>query len=72
MLGTMSISNSSNNELQVICKTGDGQYKKHFVYLCDWTTYIIEDVSGAAVDPYHYEIIIYPKMLPMVDVDVRE
>lgn len=61
MIGTMSISNNDNNELEVIVQTGKDKFKKHFVYLGPDTTYVIEDVSGADVDKYKYEISFLPE-----------
>jgi hypothetical protein len=63
MTGLMSLSNNSSNELVVIVETGEGVYKKHFIYLSDDTTYIVEDVTGAFVDKYHYELNILPEMI---------
>lgn len=63
LIGNFSISNSSNNELEVICETEKGVYKKHFIYLNEWTLYVVEDVSGAYVDPYHYEVNFLPEMI---------
>lgn len=71
MTGTFSIANNAANELEVICMTGKNEYKKHFVYLNDWTVYTVEDVSGADVDPYKYEITFYPQMFPIVDYDLE-
>lgn len=71
LTGTFSISNSSAGELAIICKTGDGVYKKHYVYLNDWTAYTVEDISGADVDPYNYEIRFYPQMIPGIDMSVE-
>ena len=34
---------------------------KHFVYLNDDTMYVVEDISGANVDKYHYEINFLPE-----------
>lgn len=65
--GTMSLKNNSTRELEIICKIGDGTYKKHFVYLNDWTSYVVEDISGADIDPYHYHISIYPLRYNRVD-----
>lgn len=70
MTGTFSIANNAANELEIICKVGDDTYKKHFVYLNEWTVYTVEDVSGADVDPYKYEIDFYPQMLPLTDMDI--
>ena len=56
MTGTFAIANNRANELEIICKVGENEYKKHFVYLNDWTVYTVEDISGADVDPFKYEI----------------
>lgn len=61
LIGNFALKNNSTNELEVICEVSKGSYKKHFVYLNEWTIYIVEDVSGAYVDPYHYEINFLPQ-----------
>ena len=63
LVGTFSLANNSSNELEITCQTGQEEYKKHFVYLNDWTVYVVEDISGADVDPYHYEINFLPQMI---------
>jgi hypothetical protein len=68
--GTFSIQKESDGDLAVICKIGENLYKKHFVFLNAWTTYVCEDISGADVDPYHYEIRIYSP-LPTFELDRR-
>lgn len=37
------------------------KYRKDLVYLNDYTMYVVEDVSGADVDKYHYEINFLPE-----------
>lgn len=54
--GYMSISNNSSSELVVTCKTGANEYKKNYVYLNDYTLYVVEDVTGTHTDPYHYKM----------------
>lgn len=54
--GYMSISNNSNNELVVTCKVGNNEYKKNYVYLNDYTMYVVEDITGTHTDPYHYKM----------------
>lgn len=61
MIGTFSIQNNNADELEVICEVEEGVYKKHFIYLNEWTSYVIEDISGANVDKYHYELNILPE-----------
>ena len=62
LIGNFSLSNNSTNELQITCEVAPGQYKKHFVYLNEWTIYVVEDVSGASVDSYKYEVNFLPEM----------
>ena len=35
----------------------------YYVYLNEYTMYIVEDLSGSDVDKYHYEINILPQQL---------
>ena len=63
LVGLFSLSNNSTNELAITCQTGPNEYKKHYVYLNQWTLYVVEDISGANVDPYHYEINFLPEMI---------
>lgn len=71
LTGTFSIANNAANELEVICKTGNDEYKKHFVYLNEWTVYTVEDISGADVESFRYEIVFYPEMIPVADYSVE-
>ncbi len=52
-----------DNQLEIVCETGEGQYKKHFIGLNEWTLYVVEDVEGASVDKYHYEVNFLPEMI---------
>lgn len=63
LVGNFSISNTSYDELAITVEVADGVYKKHYVYLNDWTLYVVEDVSGAYVDKYHYEVNFLPEMI---------
>ena len=62
IIGNMSIQHSSG-DVDIILEVGPNQYKKHFVNLNDWTTYVVEDISGAYVDKYHYEVNFLPEMI---------
>jgi hypothetical protein len=57
-------------ELSVVCKTGEGQYKKHFLGLSDNVTYFAEQIEGANVSAYHYRVTFKPQAI-IPDVDVR-
>ena len=63
LIGNFSLQNNSNKELEIIVEVENGKYKKHFIYLNDWTMYVVEDVSGAFIDKYHYEINYLPEMI---------
>lgn len=54
---------SADNQLEVICETGKNEYKKHFIALNEWTMYVVEDVSGAEVDKYRYEVNFLPESI---------
>ena len=61
LTGTFSLQNNSENELEVIIETAEGKYQKDLVYLNDYIMYVVEDISGADVDKYHYEINFLPE-----------
>lgn len=50
------IDNNTSSELVVTAKVGPDTYKKNYVYLNDYTLYVVEDISGTHTDPYHYKI----------------
>lgn len=68
LVGQFSLGNTSTRELKVICQTGPNEYKKHYIYLNDWTMYVVEDISGADVSPYRYEINFLPEMIIPVEI----
>lgn len=56
------------NQLEVTCKTGQTEYKKHFLGLSDNVTYFAEQVASAGVDVYRYRVIFKPEaIIPDVD-----
>ncbi len=67
--GLMAISNNSTNELVCTVKTGPNSYKKNYIYLNDYTMYVVEDITGTTTDPYHYKMYFHTDVLP--DVEVR-
>ena len=51
------------DKLDVTCKIGDGQFKKHFLGLSDNVTYFVEQVDGKSVSTDHYRVIFKPEAL---------
>ena len=66
--GYMNISNNSTNELVVTVKTGPSEYKKNYVYLNEYTLYVVEDITGTHTDPFHYKLYFHTEILPDVEV----
>lgn len=59
---------SADNQLEVTCKTGDDEYKKHFLGLSDNVSYFVEQIESANADPYHYRVVFKPEtILPDID-----
>lgn len=66
--GLCSLDVQSNQVLRVTCKTGEGEYKRHYLGLSDNVSYFVEQVDGANVDPFHYRVIFRPEsILPDID-----
>ena len=58
-------------QLEVTCKTGEGEFKKHYLGISDNATYFVEQMDPASVDTYHYKVQFHPEeLLPDVDVQV--
>jgi predicted small secreted protein len=58
----------ANRQLEVTCKTGPDQYKKHFLGLSDNVSYFTEQLEGISVDTFHYRVIFKPEVI-IPDVD---
>lgn len=67
--GKCSISDDSN-QLEVTCKVGDEEYKKHFLGLSDNVTYFVEQMEGKKEDPFHYKVLFRPESI-IPDVDLQ-
>lgn len=58
----------ADGQLEVTCKTGPQQFKKHFLGLSDNVTYFAEQLESAGASVYHYRVIFKPQsILPDVD-----
>ena len=72
MTGKFALKDEGHDELSVIVEVEKGTYQKHFVYLNDYTMYTVEDLSGAIVTPYAYELEFLPQALVPVRITVNE
>ena len=66
--GYMSINNNENKELVCTVKIGPNQYKKNYIYLNDYTMYVVEDITGTHTDPYHYKLYFHTDIIPTIEV----
>jgi hypothetical protein len=58
----------SDKKLAVTCKTGDNEYKKHFLGLSDNITYFSEQMEPAKTSTYFYRVIFKPlTILPSIE-----
>lgn len=72
--GRCSLGNNDDRSKQVTvtCKTGDNQYKKHFLGLSDNVTYFAEQLEPASVSAYHYRVTFKPQtILPDIDLKIK-
>ncbi len=72
LTGTFSLKNNDSSELEIICELEDGTYQKHFIYLNEYTLYVVEDISNTNVSKYYYELNILPYMTPIAVPDITD
>ena len=73
LIGQFSITvDGGDNQLEVVCETGPSQYKKHFIGLNDEVMYVVEDVGGAQVNKYKYEVNFLPESIVPVDITTKD
>ena len=68
--GRCSIYDNGRGQLEVVCKTSDSDYKKHFLGLSDNVTYFAEQLEGVDVSVYHYRVTFKPQAI-VPDIDFR-
>lgn len=71
IVGNCSIDDNSSNELEVICKTGESKYQKHFLFKSNETTYIVEQLDYSEVSKYDYEIIFKPESILPIKIETE-
>lgn len=54
--------------LEVTCKHGPDEYKKHFLGLSDNVSYLVEQLEPADVSEFHYRVVFKPEIVvPHID-----
>lgn len=63
LIGAFSLDASSYPKISVIVEKEDGSYFKHIIGLNDDTFYVVEDLGGAEVNKYKYEVNYIPETI---------
>ena len=63
VIGKISVDTSSSSKLVIVAETDEHVYKKHLVNLTEWNMYIVEDLEGADVNQYKYEVNYMPESI---------
>jgi len=58
------------NQVELTCKVGEREFKKHFLGLSDNVTYFSEQVGSVEADPYRYRVTFKPSTI-VPDIDLR-
>jgi hypothetical protein len=61
---------NQDNQLEVTCKTGQKEYKKHFLGISDNVTYFVEQLRDQNVSPDHYRVVFKPAAI-IPDIEVK-
>ena len=63
LIGAFSLDASSYPKIKVIVEKDDGSYLKHIIGLNGDTFYVVEDLGGAKVNKYKYEVNYIPETI---------
>ena len=68
IVGYMSIrADTADGQLEITVQEEDGVFKKHFVGLSPTVTYTLEDMSGADISPYRYQVNYLPEAIVPIE-----
>ena len=60
---SLQVENSHDNQVEVVVELEDGTYKKHIIGMNENTMYVVEDLGGAKVNKYKYEVNYIPETI---------
>ena len=72
VIGAFSLEAESSKKINIVCEMEDGTYKKHIIGLNENTMYVIEDIGGAEVNKYKYEVNYIPESIVPFTVTEKE
>lgn len=60
--------NDEGNQLEAICKSGPGTYKKHLLGLSDNVSYVVQQLEPVRASANHYRVTFKPSaVIPEID-----
>ncbi|EAW7215147.1 hypothetical protein FG335_14400 [Listeria monocytogenes] len=63
VIGRISVDTEDESKLVIIVETEKGKFKKHLVNMTSWNMYVVEDLEGAEVNKYKYEVNYMPESI---------
>ncbi len=63
IVGAFSLEDEGSKKVKLIVETANGSYKKHIVHMNRDSMYVIEDLGGAKVNKYKYEVNYIPESI---------
>jgi hypothetical protein len=64
---------NTDNQLELLCKVGPNEYKKHILGISDNVTYFSEQLTAKTESAYHYKVEFKPQSLvPDVRVKIKQ
>lgn len=71
--GLCALDADDNKKITVTCKTGEKQYKKHYLGLSDNVSYFIEQTDAKYESAYHYKVLFRPEeIIPDIDLQTSK
>ena len=63
VIGRISVDTNDSDKLVIIVEAEKGIYKKHLINMTEWNMYVVEDLEGAKVNEYKYEVNYMPETI---------
>ena len=72
LIGAFSREDASKDQVTLVVEMEDGTYKRHVVGLNRDSMYVIEDLGGAKVNKYKYEVNYIPESIVPFEVTTKD
>ena len=60
---SLQVEDSHDDQIEIVVEQEDGSYKKHIIGMNENTMYVVEDLGGAEVNKYKYEVNYIPETI---------